>query len=327
MVTYKDSGVDIDKSNEAKKRIKQLVKSTFSKNVLTGIGTFGALFSFDGRKYRDAVLVSSSDGVGTKIKLAIRSGKYDTIGQDLVNHCVNDILVMGAKPLFFLDYIALGKMDANVVEHVVKGLSIACKSNGLSLIGGETAEMPGLYKEGDFDLAGFIVGAVERKEILDGKAIKEGDVIIGLASSGLHTNGYSLANNVVFEMGNYGLNDKPQELGGKTIREALMAVHTSYLKPVSALRDVGGTGEAAGDALDLLGDQRRRTVLQLRPLRLDPLGERFGAERLHQDLDARLVLVVAPENERKASAELLKMNVPHYTIGRMIAGKKQVILK
>jgi len=227
MVTYKDAGVDISKGNEAKKRIKEYVKETFSKNVLTGIGSFGALYKFDKDAKDNPVLVASSDGVGTKLKLAIKSRKYDTVGQDLVNHCVNDILAMGAEPLFFLDYIALGKMEPVVVEQIVKGLAKACKENGCSLIGGETAEMPGLYTEKDFDLAGFIVGLVDKDEIINGEDIEKGDVVIGLMSNGLQTNGFSLANKVIFDMAGYELNDKPDELEGKTVAEALMAVHPS----------------------------------------------------------------------------------------------------
>lgn len=222
MVTYKDAGVDIDASNKAMSRIRSHVKSTFNKNVLVDIGNFGGLYNFEKEKYSQPVLVSSSDGVGTKLKLAYLTGKHDTVGRDLVNHCVNDILVMGATPLYFLDYIGTGKLEPGVVEQIVKGFSIACKENNTALIGGETAELPGLYKENEYDLAGFIVGVAEKEKILTGKDVKPGDAVIGISSNGLHTNGYSLALKV--------LHDRLDEFVPE-----LMKVHLSYLKPIAKL--------------------------------------------------------------------------------------------
>jgi len=226
-ITYKDSGVDISAGGEAVKLMKRHVKGTFNKHVLGDLGSFGGLFKFDKAAYRDPILVSSTDGVGTKIMIAAKAKVYHTIGQDLVNHCVNDILVQGAKPLFFLDYFATGKLDPKVTAEVVRGLTIACKQQGTVLIGGETAEMPGLYAPGDFDLAGTIVGVVDRKDLITGDKVRPGDVILGLPSSGMHTNGYSLARKVLFERGKLSLQKKHPKLG-KTLAEALLAPHRCY---------------------------------------------------------------------------------------------------
>src|SRR5881392_2583722 len=188
---YRQSGVDIDAGNETVRRIRSLARTTFTPGVLSDIGSFGGLFRLDAGRYRDPVLVASADGVGTKLKVAFMAGKHDTVGMDLVNHCVNDILVQGAEPLFFLDYLATGRLLPDIAEQIVRGLARACRENGCALIGGETAEMPGFYADGEYDLAGFIVGVVERERIVDGRSIVPGDVLIGLPSAGLHTNGYS----------------------------------------------------------------------------------------------------------------------------------------
>ncbi len=227
MTTYKQSGVNIDEADELVKRIKPLAKRTFNKNVLSEIGFFGGFFNGKFPGYRNPILVSSVDGVGTKVKIAIEMNKHDTIGQDLVNHCVNDIGVGGAKPLFFLDYFACGKLNADIAEQVVKGLSIACKENGLALIGGETAEMPGVYAEHDYDLAGTIVGVVDKSKVIDGSKVRKGDVLIGISSTGLHTNGYSLARNTL--LSKYRIDDFADELG-ETVGEALLRTHRSYFK-------------------------------------------------------------------------------------------------
>ncbi len=227
MTTYKQSGVNIDEAEKLVRRIKPLAKSTFNKNVLSEIGFFGGFYNGKFGGYKNPVLVSSVDGVGTKVKIAIEMGKHDTIGQDLVNHCVNDIGVGGAVPLFFLDYYACGKLDAEVAGEVVKGLSVACRQNGLALIGGETAEMPGVYSLNDYDLAGTIVGVVDKAKVIDGKKVKKGDVLVGIASTGLHTNGYSLARKVL--LSKYELDSYAEELGC-TVGEALLRTHRSYLK-------------------------------------------------------------------------------------------------
>ena len=226
-ITYKSSGVDIEAGDDIVRRIKRLAKSTFNSNVLSDIGLFGAFFKLDLKKYKQPVFVSSVDGVGTKLKIAIEMNKHDTIGQDLVNHCVNDIAVCGAKPLFFLDYLAFGKLNPQKAEQIIKGFSIACKENRCALIGGETAEMPGLYAKNDYDLSGTIVGIAERENLINGKKIKRGDVLIGFASNGLHTNGYSLARKVLLEK--YSLNKVPPGFS-KMLGAELLKIHRSYLK-------------------------------------------------------------------------------------------------
>jgi phosphoribosylformylglycinamidine cyclo-ligase len=234
---YKQSGVSIDAGNETVGRIKDLAKRTFTPGVLSAIGSFGGLFRL-GAGYRDPVLVSSADGVGTKLKLAFMTGRHDTVGQCLVNHCVNDILVQGAEPLFFLDYLATGRLSPDVAARVVEGVSTACLENGCALIGGETAEMPGFYAEGEYDIAGFIVGVVERDRLVTGGALRTGDALLGLPSTGLHTNGYSLARAIVFEHLGLKADSLVDELGC-TIGEELLRVHRSYLPVVRPLLEAG----------------------------------------------------------------------------------------
>jgi phosphoribosylformylglycinamidine cyclo-ligase len=231
---YRQAGVDIDAANETVRRIRELARSTATSGVLSEIGSFGGLFALDPARCRAPVLVSSADGVGTKLKVAFLAGDHSTVGEDLVNHCVNDILVQGAEPLFFLDYLATGRLSPGVAEDVVAGIARACRANGCALLGGETAEMPGFYAEGEYDLAGFIVGLVERERIVDGRAIEKGDVLIGLPSSGLHTNGYSLARRIVFDEMGLGVEDA---LPGTdlTVHAALLAPHRSYLDLVRPL--------------------------------------------------------------------------------------------
>jgi len=233
---YKDSGVDIDAGNEVVRRIKGLARATFTPGVLSEIGSFGGLFRLGERGLADPVLVASADGVGTKLRVAFMSGIHGTIGADLVNHCVNDILVQGAAPLFFLDYLATGRLDPDVAVQIVDGLARASRENGCALLGGETAEMPGFYADGEYDVAGFIVGAVERQRLIDGKQIAAGDVLVGLPSSGLHTNGYSLARRIVFDGLKLGVHDRVPELG-TTVAEALLATHRSYLPVIRPLLD------------------------------------------------------------------------------------------
>ncbi len=231
---YKASGVDIDAGNETVRRIKALAKSTFTAGVLSDIGSFGGLFRLDTTGWKDPILVSSADGVGTKLKVAFMTDQHRTIGVDLVNHCVNDILVQGARPLFFLDYLATGRLQPDVAEQIVSGLARACQDNGCALLGGETAEMPGFYQEGEYDLAGFIVGAVDSEWLIDGRSIAVGDVVIGLPSSGLHTNGYSLARRIAFE--HLGLTaSSPVDALGATVGEAFLTPHRSYLHAVYPL--------------------------------------------------------------------------------------------
>jgi phosphoribosylformylglycinamidine cyclo-ligase len=231
---YKAAGVDIDAGNETVRRIRTLARGTFTPGVLSEIGSFGGLFRLDRDRYREPVLVSSADGVGTKLKVAFMMNKHDTVGADLVNHCVNDILVQGAEPLFFLDYLATGRLSPAVAEQVVSGIARACTENGCALIGGETAEMPGFYADGEYDIAGFIVGAVEKSKIIDGRSVVPGDVLIAVPSAGLHTNGYSLARRVFFESAGWQPDTFVHELG-TTIGDALLAPHRSYLSLVRPL--------------------------------------------------------------------------------------------
>jgi phosphoribosylformylglycinamidine cyclo-ligase len=236
---YKSSGVDIDAGNEVVRRIKGLARSTFTPGVLSEIGSFGGLFRIEPGRFADPVMVASADGVGTKLKVAFLANRHDTVGEDLVNHCVNDILVQGARPLFFLDYLATGRLAPDVAEQIVTGIARGCRSNGCALLGGETAEMPGFYAEGEYDLAGFIVGAVDRAAIVNGSTLQPGDVLIGLPSTGLHTNGYSLARRIVFEGLGLNVDSVVPELG-TTVGDALLAVHRSYLKAIEPLLDEPG---------------------------------------------------------------------------------------
>ncbi len=236
-ITYKDAGVDIKAGEELVNSIKGMVKETHSDAVLSNIGGFGGFFKPDLGAFKNPVFVSSVDGVGTKLIVAFKAGKYDTVGQCLVNHCINDIAVCGATPLFFLDYFSTGKLEQHVGVEVIRGFAIACKENGVALIGGETAEMPDIYGEGEFDLAGTIVGIVDEDQVINGSGITEGNVLIGFKSSGLHTNGYSLARKVLFSK--YDVNDYVEELGS-TIAEELLQVHRSYLPIISALKGMDG---------------------------------------------------------------------------------------
>jgi phosphoribosylformylglycinamidine cyclo-ligase len=235
---YKAAGVDIDAGNETVRRIRGLARSTFTSGVLSDIGSFGGLFQLETGRFREPVLVASADGVGTKLKIAFMTGQHGTIGTDLVNHCVNDILVQGAAPLFFLDYLATGRLSPAVAEQIVGGIAAACRDNNCALLGGETAEMPGFYADGEYDLAGFIVGVVDRERLVNGRQILVGDVLVGVPSSGLHTNGYSLARRIVFDRLGLTVDTRVPELG-RTIGEALLEPHRSYLRSVRPLLDGG----------------------------------------------------------------------------------------
>lgn len=249
--SYRDAGVDIDAANECKDRIKRLARGTFTPNVMTEIGSFGGMFRADFAPMKAPVLVSSADGVGTKLRVAFMTGIHNTIGYDLVCHCVNDILVQGARPLFFLDYIAAGKLVPETVASVIEGLARGCTDAGCALIGGETAEMPGFYADGEYDVAGFIVGAVDRANIIDGSGITPGDVLIGLPSVGLHTNGYSLARKLFFEVARYATQTRVDELGC-TASEELLKPHRSYLGALGGLlesRVIKGLAHITGGGL------------------------------------------------------------------------------
>ncbi len=237
-ISYSDAGVDIDAATRATDKIKELARRTFNERTLSEIGSFGGMFDGAFPNLRQPVLVASADGVGTKLKIAFATGVHNTVGRDLVNHCVNDILVQGARPLFFLDYVATGKLSPEVVASVVEGVTNGCRENGCVLLGGETAEMPGFYSDGEYDIAGFIVGVVDREKIIDGKTIVPGDVLLALPSAGLHTNGYSLARKLFFEVAGYQPDTHLPELG-MIAGEALLLPHVSYLKPLDGLLDRG----------------------------------------------------------------------------------------
>ncbi|HVD94302.1 MAG TPA: phosphoribosylformylglycinamidine cyclo-ligase [Vicinamibacterales bacterium] len=307
---YRESGVNIDAGNEVVRRIKGLARATFTPGVLSELGSFGGLFHLGARARRDPVLVSSADGVGTKLRLAFMSGIHGTIGADLVNHCVNDILVQGAEPLFFLDYLATGRLDPDVAVQIVEGLARACRENGCALLGGETAEMPGFYADGEYDVAGFIVGAVERDRLIDGRRIAAGDALIGLSSSGLHTNGYSLARTIVFDRLRLGVHDRVSELG-TTVGEALLATHRSYLSIVRPLLDaqrIKGmahiTGGGITDNLPRVLAAGTDAIVRLGSWDVPPLFEwlqRSGgvprADMLRTfNMGIGLILVVAPDD-------------------------------
>ncbi|MCC6451756.1 MAG: phosphoribosylformylglycinamidine cyclo-ligase [Acidobacteria bacterium] len=237
-ISYADAGVSIDKANQAVAKIREYARSTFNERTLTEIGSFGGMFAGAFPDMAEPILVASADGVGTKLKIAFETGVHSTVGADLVNHCVNDILVQGARPLFFLDYFATGKLEPEVTASVVEGMARACRENGCVLLGGETAEMPDFYPPGEYDLAGFIVGVVDKAKVIDGKSIVPGDVVLGLPSTGLQTNGYSLARKLFFEIGGYKVDSYIDELGA-TAGEALLATHSSFLPDIGPLLDTG----------------------------------------------------------------------------------------
>src|SRR5688572_7854851 len=248
---YKASGVDIDAGNETVRRIRSLARSTFTPGVMSDIGSFGGLFRLEPGRFRDPVLVASADGVGTKLKVAFRANRHDTVGIDLVNHCVNDILVQGAEPLFFLDYLATGRLAPDVAEALVGGMAKACRESSCALLGGETAEMPGMYADGEYDLAGFIVGVVERERLINGRAIAVGDVLVGGRSSGLNTNGYSLARRIVFDQLKLDVDSHVSEVG-QTVGAALLEPHRSYLSMVQPLleaRRIKGMAHITGGGI------------------------------------------------------------------------------
>ena len=338
-MSYADAGVDISSGERTKQRIKMLARKTFNKHVLSEIGGFGGLFALDVEKFPNPVLVSSADGVGTKLKVAFELGIHHTVGQDLVNHCVNDIAVQGATPLFFLDYLATGKLDDSTVETVVRGLSEACRLNGCALIGGETAQMPGFYADGEYDLAGTIVGAVNRDRIITGERIQIGDVLIGLPSNGLHTNGYSLARKLLFEVAGYGPDQYVNELKDKT-GAALMRTHRSYLgivkKLCSAELVVGMahiTGGGITDNVPRILPKGTSAVVDLASWQIPPLFEHLrhlGSVEQEEmmrtfNMGIGLVCVVPAEQVKKAKAVLNRANERHSIIGRVVRGDRKVI--
>jgi phosphoribosylformylglycinamidine cyclo-ligase len=338
-VTYADSGVDIDRANRTKKRIKYLAHKTFTKGVLSEIGGFGSLFALDKQKWVDPVLVSSVDGVGTKLKIAFEMDVHHTIGADLVNHCVNDIAVQGATPLFFMDYLATGKLEPEIAEKVVEGLAEACKHNGCALIGGETAEMPGFYADGEYDLAGFMVGAAERERVITGKTIEVGDVILGLASNGLHTNGYSLARKLLFEVGKYTLDSYVNELKGKVGNE-LLRTHKSYWPAVKRLVDgecvsamAHITGGGITENLPRVLPRGVAAVIDMGSWQVPPIFEHLQQlGNVPQDQMLRtfnmglgMLLVVPSKKFKKAQTVLERAGEKAFTVGRIVKGDRKVM--
>jgi phosphoribosylformylglycinamidine cyclo-ligase len=338
-VTYADAGVDIDRANRTKKRIRYLAHKTFTRGVLSEIGGFGALFAIDKQKFLDPVLVSSVDGVGTKLKVAFEMNVHTTVGADLVNHCVNDIAVQGATPLFFMDYLATGKLESNIAEQVVEGLSAACKQNGCALIGGETAEMPGFYRDGEYDLAGFIVGAVDRERIITGKMVEPGDVIMGLPSNGLHTNGYSLARKLLFEVAHYTADSYVNELKGKVGNE-LLRTHKSYWpvvkkliagECVSALAHI--TGGGITENLPRVLPRGVAAVIETGSWPVLPIFEHLQQlgnvpqEEMFRTFNMGLgMLIVVPSKKfKKAQTVLERAGEKAHTVGRIVKGERKVM--
>ncbi len=337
-MTYAGSGVDIDAANEAKKRIRSLARSTFTAGVLTDIGSFGAMFRLDTARYREPLLVSSCDGVGTKLKIAFMTGIHDTVGFDLVSHCVSDILVQGARPLFFLDYIACGKLEAHVVEQVVSGLARGCREMGLALIGGETAEMPDFYAPGEYDLAGFIVGVVDRARLVDGTRIRPGDRLVGIASAGLHTNGYSLARRILFDRLGLGALDEVPELGA-TVAKTLLAPHRSYLPLLEPLFDAGVlkgmahiTGGGITENLPRIlpagtAAEVRKGAWPVLPIFdfLQRQGNIDEAEMYRAfNMGIGMILVLAPEDVPTVTARLAERQERCYPVGVIVPGDRTV---
>jgi phosphoribosylformylglycinamidine cyclo-ligase len=338
-ITYADAGVDITGGDRAKQRIKYLAQKTFNKQVLSEIGGFGGLFRLDTTRYTAPVLVSSADGVGTKLKLAFELGIHHTVGADLVNHCVNDIAVQGATPLFFLDYLATGRLDAEVTEKIISGLADACKANGCALIGGETAQMPGFYADGEYDLAGFIVGVVDKDKIITGEKIHPGDVLIGLPSTGLHTNGYSLARKLLFEVAGYKADQYVNALKEKA-GAALMKVHRSYLPVLRKLTasdyTVGMahiTGGGITENLPRILPKTTSAIIELGSWPTLPIFEHLQQlGNVDQDEMLRtfnngigLIAAIPAEKFKRAKSMLDRAGEKFYVIGKIVKGDRKVI--
>ena len=336
--SYADAGVNIDRATRTKQRIKYLAHKTFTKGVLSEIGGYGGLYSIN-KKYLDPVLVSSVDGVGTKLKVAFEMNVHHTVGADLVNHCVNDILVQGAAPMFFMDYLATGKLDPAVAEKVVEGIAEACKHNGCALIGGETAEMPGFYAEGEYDLAGFIVGVVERERVITGKTVEVGDVILGLLSNGLHTNGYSLARKLLFEVAHYSPETYVNEIKNKVGNE-LMRTHRSYWPALKKMIDADCiaamahiTGGGITENLPRVLPRGTAAVIEIGSWPVMPIFEHLQTlgsvpkdEMLRTfNMGLGMLLVIPTKKFKKAQTLLERVGEKYYTVGRIVKGDRKVL--
>jgi len=330
--TYAAAGVDIAGGDNAKGRIQALAKTTFSRNVLANLGGFGGLFQLDLKRFPEPVLVSSADGVGTKLKLAFELGIHNTVGADLVNHCVNDIAVQGATPLFFLDYLATGRLAPKIIEQVVTGIAAACRENGCALIGGETAQMPGFYSDGEYDLAGTIIGAVNRPQLITGSGIVPGDVLLGLPSTGLHTNGYSLARKLFFEVAGYKVKQRIPALKAQA-GAVLMATHRSYLKPMQALVKAGvvaGMAHITGGGITEnlprilpkgINAEVRHGSWPVLPVfgHLQELGAVAEDEMFRTfNMGVGLICVIPAAKLRRATGILSRMGEPFFEIGQAV---------
>jgi phosphoribosylformylglycinamidine cyclo-ligase len=337
-VTYADAGVNIDRANRTKQRIKYLAHKTFTKGVLSEIGGFGGLFSVP-KTFVEPVLVSSVDGVGTKLKVAFEMKIHHTVGADLVNHCVNDIIVQGAMPLFFMDYLATGTLQPEVAEKIVEGIAEACKHNGCALIGGETAEMPGFYPEGEYDLAGFILGVVDKERIITGKTVQIGDIVLGLPSNGLHTNGYSLARKLLFEVAKYSPETYVNELKNKAGNE-LMRSHKSYWPALKKLIDADCiaamahiTGGGITENLPRVLPRGMSAVIELGSWPALPIFEHLQAlGNVPQDEMLRtfnmglgMLLVISPAKFKKAQTLLERAGEKFHNVGRIVKGERKVV--
>lgn len=337
-ISYSDAGVSIDNANKTVAKIKDFAKNTFNARTLTEIGSFGGMFDAKFTEMSSPILVASADGVGTKLKIAFLANVHNTIGQDLVNHCVNDILVQGARPLFFLDYFATGKLSPNIAASVVEGISIACRENNCVLLGGETAEMPGFYADGEYDLAGFIVGVVDREKVIDGKSIAAGDVVLALESNGLHTNGYSLARKLFFEVGGYKINS---EVNGEILSNALLQPHKSYYKQLSVLIDqkkIKGLAHITGGGLleniprilpeDVSVEIKRGTWNEL-PIFgvMQRLGNVEDKEMFRAfNMGVGMIIICAESEKESIVSHIEDLGDRCYSIGRVVTGSKEVLL-
>src|ERR1044071_1479109 len=337
-ITYSDAGVSIDAANAAVEKIKRLARGTFNTRTLSEIGSFGGMFDGAFPGMSAPVLVASADGVGTKLKLAFMTGVHDTVGRDLVNHCTNDILVQGARPLFFLDYVATGVLSPDVIVSVVDGIAQGCRENGCVLLGGETAEMPGFYAEGEYDVAGFIVGVVDRAKVIDGSRVEPGDVLLGLPSAGLHTNGYSLARKLFFEVAGHEVNTRVEALG-MTVGEALLQPHVSYLRPLEGLLDkrvIKGLAHITGGGLT---DNIPRILPEGTAVRIErdswPIPPLFDLLRrlgnvseaeMHRtfNMGVGMVVVCAPSDALAARTHFDNLGETCHTVGRGTEGAREV---
>jgi phosphoribosylformylglycinamidine cyclo-ligase len=339
--TYADAGVDIDAANRATEKIREFARRTFNSRTLSDIGSFGGMFDGAFPDMQQPVLVASADGVGTKLKVAFETGVHNTVGRDLVNHCVNDILVQGARPLFFLDYFATGKLEPDVTASVVEGIATGCRENGCVLLGGETAEMPDFYPEGEYDIAGFIVGVVDRERIIDGRAIEVGDMILALSSAGLHTNGYSLARKLFFEVAGFRVDEYLDEAEG-TAGAALLRPHVSYLRTLEGLLDskkIKGLAHITGGGLleniprilpEGTNAEIRRASWPVLPV--FELLKRIGNLEEHEmyrtfNMGVGMVIICAERDAASIKSHIEAAGESCYAIGEIVAGDRRVILK